>query len=117
MSSSTALLPKPRKDDHPIFLRVCHSPWISINQQLLVLIRGVIAVYMIVTFFMLLYFEKKRTDHGWLIPFELQIVSYLIQVIYFLAAFVSHLYVVLSLFPHHDLSISASHGDTYSSCF
>jgi hypothetical protein len=90
MSSSTALLPKTKKDDHPIFLRVCHSPWTSINQKSLMFIRGLIAGYILVVFCMLIYYEKKRTDHGWLMPFEIQNISYFMQLIYFVATFVSH---------------------------
>ena len=89
MSSSTALLPKPaKKDDHPIFLRACHSPWISITQKILVGIRGFIASYMAIVFVMLIYYEYKSSDRGWLIPFELSNISYLLQVMYALTTFV-----------------------------
>jgi hypothetical protein len=90
MSSSTALLPKTgKKDDHPIFLRVCHSPWVSISQRLLVIVRGFIALYMTIVFYMLLYYDLKVVEHGWLIPFELPNIIYLLQVLYAWTTFVS----------------------------
>jgi hypothetical protein len=90
MSSSTALLPKnSNKDDYPIFLRVCHSPWISISQSLLVAARGFIAMYMSIVFAILIYYDVKKAEHGWLIPFELPNITYLLQVMYAWTTFVS----------------------------
>jgi hypothetical protein len=90
MSASTALLPKTsKKDDHPIFLRVCHSPWISISQRALVAARGLIAIYMTVVFAMLIYYDVEKAEHGWLIPFELPNIIYLLQVMYTWMTFVS----------------------------
>jgi hypothetical protein len=89
MSSSTALLPKNRKDDHPIFLRVCHSPWAFINQQTLATIRGVIAAYMTVMFGVIIFYDAYFSKHGWQIPFELPNIIYLHQVLYFWMACVS----------------------------
>lgn len=90
MSSSTSLLPKnTKKDDHPIFLRVCHSPWISINQRFLVAGRGFIALYMTLVFATLIYCDFKKAEHGLLIPFELPNIIYLLQVIYTWTTFVS----------------------------
>lgn len=108
MSSSTALLPKAnKKDDHPIFLRVCHSPWVSIGQNSLVSLRGLLAVYMLATFLIIINYEIKRTKHGWLIPFELSNVAYLLQLIYQLTSFIwtfMHLH-----YPHHG-SQAPSHA-------
>ena len=93
MSASTALLPKTsKKDDHPIFLRFCYSPWISISQRLLVAARGFIAMYMSLVFAMLIYYDVEKAEHGWLIPFQLPNIIYLLQMIYYWTTFVSPLY-------------------------
>lgn len=88
MSSSTALLPRTKKDDHPIFLRVSHSPWLIVNQEVLMLARGIIALYMAMVFLLVVYYEMKKTDRGCLIAFEFPNISYLLQVIYHCITFV-----------------------------
>ncbi|KAE8442242.1 hypothetical protein EG329_003713 [Mollisiaceae sp. DMI_Dod_QoI] len=111
MSSSTALLPKDRKkDDHPIFLRVCHSPWLGINQKALVGLRGLTAAYLVVSFLMIIDYELRRNKHGWLTIFEFSNVQYLIQALYHIIAFTwtfMHLH-----YPHH-----ASQTQTVSTRF
>ncbi|KAH8652690.1 hypothetical protein BGZ60DRAFT_436275 [Tricladium varicosporioides] len=100
MSSSTALLPKDRKkEDHPIFLRVCHSPWVMVGQKSLVAFRFITAAYLFISFLMILDYEIKRNDHGWLTVFEFSNVSYFLQVLYHWIAFIwtfMHLH-----YPHH----------------
>jgi hypothetical protein len=89
MSSSTALLPKNRKDEFPIFLRVCHSPWVSIGQSTLVVIRGLFAFYMTAVFVMLVYHKERHAVNPWAVPFEFSVIIYLLQLIYAWITFVS----------------------------
>ncbi|KUJ07623.1 uncharacterized protein LY89DRAFT_660408 [Mollisia scopiformis] len=100
MSSSTALLPKDRKkDDHPIFLRVCHSPWSGIGQKALVGLRGLAAAYMLASFALIINYELQHLKHDWLTIFEFSNVQYLLQVMYHVIAFTwtfMHLH-----YPHH----------------
>ncbi|EKD17407.1 uncharacterized protein L3040_002905 [Drepanopeziza brunnea f. sp. 'multigermtubi'] len=106
MSSSTALLPKAKKDDHPIFLRVCHSPWTVIGQKALVGLRALIAVYLLVSFIVLIDYEVKHTEDGYLAYFRFSNVSYMIQLLYHWIAFVwtfMHLH-----YPHHSSSTSSN---------
>jgi len=110
MSSSTALLPKDRKkDDHPIFLRVCHSPWSGLDQRALSALRGILAIYLIVGFAINIKYEFKH-HRGWLIVFALPNISYFLQVIYHCAAFswtFMHLH-----YPHHG-SQPSSHATRF----
>ncbi|TVY50835.1 hypothetical protein LCER1_G005521 [Lachnellula cervina] len=76
MSSSTALLPKNKKDEHPIFLRVCHSPWMSIGQKTLVGLRGLTAIYMAVSLTMILHYDVDVNKHGWSTLFEPPNIAY-----------------------------------------
>lgn len=93
MSSSTALLPKPpKRDDHvcfasasspshrshlqPIFLRVCHSPWILIGQNSLVGLRTLTAAYLAVSFGMIMNYDVNRNNKGWSSIFELPNIAY-----------------------------------------
>ncbi|KAF4626493.1 hypothetical protein G7Y89_g11665 [Cudoniella acicularis] len=100
MSSSTALLPKDRKNqDHPVFLRVCHSPWAGIGQKSLVGLRFLIALYLLISFSLIIYFEIDRNEHGWLTIFEFSNITFFIQVIYHWIVFIwtfMHLH-----YPHH----------------
>ncbi|PVH77565.1 hypothetical protein DL98DRAFT_561515 [Cadophora sp. DSE1049] len=102
MSSSTALLPKNKKDDHPIFLRVCHSPWTSTGQKALVGLRGLTATYLAVSFAMIIDYEIKHTDDGKLALFKFSNIEYGVQVLYHWMAFIwtfMHLH-----YPHHSTS-------------
>ncbi|KAH8766503.1 hypothetical protein F5882DRAFT_12103 [Hyaloscypha sp. PMI_1271] len=100
MSSSTALLPKDRKkDDHPIFLRVCHSPWISIGQKALVGLRSLTAAYLLVSFLALMKYELERNKTGLVTIFKFSNIACFIQLLYHAIAAtytVMHLY-----YPHH----------------
>lgn len=89
MSSSTALLPKNKMAEHPIFLRVCHPPWVCIRQSTLVLIRGLFAFYMTAVFVMLVYYKERHAINPWTIPFEFSVIIYLLQLIYGWITFVS----------------------------
>lgn len=92
MSSSTALLPKPTKDEHPIFLRVCHSPWSFISQKVLLIFRSIIAAYMFITLGFALYYEVAKQKKGGLIPFEFHNIVWIIQMIYHTTAAVSAIF-------------------------
>ena len=72
-------------------MRCCHSPWVGINQTTLLVVRGVIALYLAISFFLIVDYEIMRNDHGWVTIFELSNISYLLQLIYQLIAFVSSL--------------------------
>jgi hypothetical protein len=99
MTSSTALLPKDRKkDDHvghplhhqsintdncqPIFLRVCHSPWISIGQKALVGLRSLAASYLFVSFLAIIKYELERNKTGLVTIFKFSNIAYFIQLLY-----------------------------------
>jgi len=102
MASSTALLPKDntKKNDHPIFSRVCHSPWVSIGQKSLVVLRLATAAYTITTLGMLIDYEQKHYKRGWSTVFDFSNITFLLQTVYALTAFTwtfMHLY-----YPHHS---------------
>jgi hypothetical protein len=82
MSSSTALLPKAKKDDHPIFLRVCHSPWLNVSQKSLMVTRGITFLYLVASFAIVLYHDFQHTEKHWVVAFELSKLSYVVQIIY-----------------------------------
>ncbi|TVY32883.1 hypothetical protein LSUB1_G006696 [Lachnellula subtilissima] len=82
MSSSTALLPKNKRDEHPIFLRVCHSPWTSIGQKTLVGLRGVTAIYLAVSFISIINYDIKSNNHGWSTVFEPPNIAYFMLTLY-----------------------------------
>lgn len=46
-----------------IFLRVCHSPWSGISQGLLTFIRGLLAIYLITTFILVMIWQSQVTAH------------------------------------------------------
>ncbi len=80
-----------------IFLRVCHSPWSGINHIILSIVRGIIAVYLIVAFVLCCIWQAQKKDErmgtvkngGWLTPFRFETISLLVQTIYTVVAFVS----------------------------
>ena len=53
----------PREGKHAIFLRVCHSPWSGISQRLLTVIRGLLAIYLVTTFFLVMTWQWQEKDH------------------------------------------------------
>jgi hypothetical protein len=112
MASSTALLPKDRKkDDHvglplhhqsinsdssqPIFLRVCHSPWISIGQKALVGLRSLTASYLFVSFLAIINYDLERNKTGLFTIFKFSNIAYFIQLLYNAIA-------AVSLFPSNS---------------
>jgi hypothetical protein len=77
-------------DSHqPIFLRICHSPWMSIGQKVLVALRGITFAYLVMSFFMIFDYEIDRNEHGWLTVFEFSNIAYFLQLLYQGIAFVS----------------------------
>ncbi|QSZ29021.1 hypothetical protein DSL72_003531 [Monilinia vaccinii-corymbosi] len=111
MSSSTALLPSGsnRKNDHPIFLRACHSPWLSITQKLLVFLRAVLAAYLVISFLVILDYELEVKKIGWFAAFKLSNIVFGLQALYACVTFTwtfMHLY-----YPHNnDNSYSSVSG-------
>jgi energy-coupling factor transporter transmembrane protein EcfT len=99
MSSSTALLPKNKKDELSITLRVCHSPWACIDQNALVTIRGFFAFYMTAFFVLLVFFKERYGAHRWTVPFEYSVIVYLLQLIYAWISFVSLTSLILIRHP------------------
>lgn len=53
----------PREGKHAIFLRVCHSPWFGISQRLLTVIRGLLAIYLVTAFFLVMIWQCQEKDH------------------------------------------------------
>ncbi|KAK6592794.1 hypothetical protein H4I96_11392 [Botrytis cinerea] len=81
MSSSTALLPSVshKKNDHPIFLRACHSPWLSVSQKSLVRFRGALAAYFLISSLVILHYELEISKNGWLVVYNLSNIVYGLQ--------------------------------------
>ncbi len=79
------LLPRPDRPphDHPIFLRVCHSPWRFISQKTLLCIRSAIAVYLTAVFALSLFYEIAFAKRGKLFAFSAGNVSFAIQIAYY----------------------------------
>ncbi|KAG9232222.1 hypothetical protein BJ875DRAFT_515129 [Amylocarpus encephaloides] len=103
MSSSTALLsllPKdPKKLDHPIFLRICYSPWATIDQETLLALRLITSAYLTFSFVLHMSYEMNHNKHGWLTVYEFANISYFLQAMYSWIAFTwtfMHLH-----YPHH----------------
>ncbi|TGO22335.1 hypothetical protein BPAE_0172g00160 [Botrytis paeoniae] len=102
MSSSTALLPSGshKKNDHPIFLRACHSPWLNISQKSLVMFRGALAAYFLISSLVILHYELEINKNGWLVVYNLSNIVYGLQTLYAWVAFTwtfMHLY-----YPHSN---------------
>ncbi|TVY16801.1 hypothetical protein LARI1_G004512 [Lachnellula arida] len=99
MSSSTALLPKNKKDEHPIFLRVCHSPWMNIGQKALVGLRGLTAIYMAVSLSMIINYDVGVNKHGWSTVFEPPNIAYFTLTLY---QWIAATWTFMHLhYPHH----------------
>lgn len=86
MAETTPLLSHASRPphDHPIFLRVCHSPWRSLRQRGLLLVRTMIAVYLTTALALGVYYECKLAHrNARLYPFYASTVSLFIQLIYY----------------------------------
>lgn len=88
---STPLLPRVKSPphEHPIFHRLCHSPWDSINQRVLIGLRGSLAVYMTIILALELSYEIVNRERGKYFVFLLSNFSYALQTIYYWITFVS----------------------------
>lgn len=99
------LIPKPAKKDReelPIFLRACHSPWPFITQRRLSTIRGLLFTYMLTVLILTVDFDRRHMRHRWLVPFELGVVSWVLQVGWLAVAFVSPCPVPISKKPCNE---------------
>ncbi|EPE36700.1 hypothetical protein GLAREA_08863 [Glarea lozoyensis ATCC 20868] len=101
MSSSTALLPKDRKKtDHPIFLRITHSPWVIIDQKTLVSLQFIVSVYLTGSLILIANYDVEQNQIGWSTVFNFSNIAYFMQALYSWIAFswtFMHLH-----YPHHD---------------
>ncbi|KAG8161265.1 hypothetical protein KVR01_009529 [Diaporthe batatas] len=76
--------------DHPIFLRVAHSPWRPLNQNALGYIRAALVAYLIATAGMLLDYEIKHRPSeysNWRIPFQFSAVTWFFLIVYHVLVF------------------------------
>ncbi|KAM0555862.1 hypothetical protein ACHAPJ_006261 [Fusarium lateritium] len=95
-------LPAPNAmQDHPAFLRACHSPWPCIPQNILVILRGLVLAFVIAVGILVLVFEFNEISQysKWRIIFDFANLSFFLIFLYELKAFswtFTHLY-----YPHH----------------
>ncbi|KAK4189435.1 hypothetical protein QBC35DRAFT_545788 [Podospora australis] len=103
-------LPNSSAQDHPIFLRACHSPWPFVSQTALVYLRGVVFSYLTALAGMLLWYKfkyeyPKDEKTSWAILFGFATFAYVLLWLYHLVTFVwslTHLY--YSDLDDHDRS-------------
>ena len=83
---STPLLPRNNKPihDHPIFFRVCHSPWSFLGQKSLLLCRTFLAVYTALIVILYIHYAASHSHNGRLFIFFAGPISYIIQTVYYL---------------------------------
>ncbi|KAH7241500.1 hypothetical protein BKA59DRAFT_545933 [Fusarium tricinctum] len=95
-------LPSPNvMQDHPAFLRACHSPWSFIPQNVLVILRGIVLALVTAVGILVLNFEfHEHTEYSkWRIIFDFANLSLFFVFLYELKTFgwtFTHLY-----YPHH----------------
>ncbi|QPC71377.1 hypothetical protein HYE68_002129 [Fusarium pseudograminearum] len=95
-------LPSPNvMQDHPAFLRACHSPWSCIPQNALVILRGLVLTFLIAVGILILNFElHEHSEYSkWRIIFDFANISFFFIFLYHLQTFswtFTHLY-----YPHH----------------
>ncbi|KAK4228604.1 hypothetical protein QBC38DRAFT_361521 [Podospora fimiseda] len=79
--------------DHPIFLRACHSPWPCISQRGLVYLRGLIFAYLSVLAAMLFIYKveyeygKEEKKTAWCTLFEFSTLAFVLLWFYHLTVF------------------------------
>ncbi|CEJ92723.1 hypothetical protein VHEMI08356 [[Torrubiella] hemipterigena] len=84
--------------DHPPFLRACHSPWRFIPQHILVILRGTVLAYLFAVGLMICHFKifDETTDHSkWALFFHFGMMSFGFTLFYHLTTFswtYTHLY-------------------------
>lgn len=98
MSENTPLLPTSTgasgSHEHPIFLRVCHSPWTFIGQKSLMASRAAIFTYLTTVWIATLNRDMTEQDDAKLFPFYAGHISFTIQLIYYAITSVSSLVLV-----------------------
>ncbi|KJZ71358.1 hypothetical protein HIM_09241 [Hirsutella minnesotensis 3608] len=96
--SSSGGLPGPNAmHDHPVFLRVSHSPWHAIPQNVLVVLRGFILAYIVGVSAMLGHHKRteESDESAWRHFFDFGLISYGMVFLYHLITFCwtyTHLY-------------------------
>ncbi|KAK2731475.1 hypothetical protein CKAH01_08895 [Colletotrichum kahawae] len=72
--------------DHPAFLRACHSPWRCLPQNVLCWIRGGVVAYLTAVGVMILDYKlrEKSPYSNWRVVFDFSIVTYSLLLIYHL---------------------------------
>ncbi|KAF7552657.1 hypothetical protein G7Z17_g4184 [Cylindrodendrum hubeiense] len=88
--------------DHPAFLRACHSPWRFIPQNALVLLRGILLAFIVATGVMITHSKLHEDSEytNWRHLFDFAIVSFILVFLYHLITFswtFTHLY-----YPHRE---------------
>lgn len=85
MPETTPLIPRADRPPHDlsIFFHVCHSPWSSHVQKVLVAVRASIAAYLSVTFALDMFHEINYTQRGKQFAFEACNISLAIQTVYY----------------------------------
>lgn len=85
MPETTPLLPRSNRPphEHPIFLRVCHSPWYFIGQRSLLLLRSLTAIYLTAILGIALDIEINTKKIGDLFAFNANHISFVVQVVYY----------------------------------
>ena len=91
MPEHTPLLPRSNRPyhEHPIFLRVCHSPWYFLSQKPLLVLRVLIAAFMTAVLSLTINFELSRTLYSKIFVFDAGFISFVAQVIYYWISSVS----------------------------
>ena len=85
MAETTPLLPKASRPCHdlPIFLLVCHSPWLFLSQKTLLAVRAIIASFLSIVLALDMIYRIRYTRRGKQLAFEPSIVSLVIQILYY----------------------------------
>ncbi|KAH7131584.1 hypothetical protein B0J13DRAFT_106838 [Dactylonectria estremocensis] len=88
--------------DHPAFLRACHSPWRFIPQNVLVIIRGIILAIIVANGAMVAHYKYHEESEytSWRHLFDFCILSFITVFLYHLISFswtFTHLY-----YPHRE---------------
>lgn len=100
----------------PIFVRVCHSPWLFLSQRSLAFIRAILAVYMTTALVLNVTHDWKDKEKGCLLIFDARIISFSVQTIYYWITAVR--FDISKSFDDlihiQDLGHTASHGASQS---
>ena len=113
MPERTPLLPnsdRPPPHENPVFLRVCHSPWYFLDQKSLLLLRGLLAIYMITVLAFSIEYSIKHNHHEEQFVFNASHISFFVQTVYYWITAVSHISIGISnqLIEGYSLALDAS---------